>query len=464
MKKLLFPAIIAAMGVALAVAACNANDNAVDVTGLDLDFDAVSVVVGGEAVITAYVSPGNATNQNVQWESSDETIATVDGGVVVGVAPGNAIVTATAEASGQTRTCVVSVTPAPVLVTGIVLSQTTLELVEGTDELITFTLTPEEATDKKVVWESDDTTVALVWEGRVYAKKAGPATITATSRDGGATATCAVTVTPANIPVVGASISKTSMSLIVGETEELSGSTYPSNAGNTNVSWNNDNESVVSFEEGLVTAKSAGKATITITTEEGGFTAKCEITVYDSTADIFGDVSFRTPNLWYAGSQTWSDVVVSTRCSTKNTFDGGTDTAPKIDCRENGSYGVLFSWEAVNQFGDVLCPNGWRVPTAEDFCDLDKILNSAEGCELRATIATMEPYISVWGMEYGGGCSETGWMRNEGINAYYWSQTVDTGGTSNGRYVIGLYSYKDLSVSPISQYSKAYGHHLRCVK
>ena len=85
-------------------------------------------------------------------------------------------------------------------VTGVTLNKTTLTLVKGGTEKLIATVTPDNATDKKVTWSSDNSEVATVsTDGTVTAKSAGKATITVTTNDGNKTATCAVTVTSSGI-------------------------------------------------------------------------------------------------------------------------------------------------------------------------------------------------------------------------------------------------------------------------
>ena len=92
-------------------------------------------------------------------------------------------------------TLTVQAKPAPVSVTGVKLNTETLELFTGNTATLTATVEPDNATNKAVTWESSDTTVATVQDGTVTAVKAGEATITATTKDGGKTDTCTVTVT-----------------------------------------------------------------------------------------------------------------------------------------------------------------------------------------------------------------------------------------------------------------------------
>ncbi|MBQ8831797.1 MAG: DUF4465 domain-containing protein [Oscillospiraceae bacterium] len=88
-------------------------------------------------------------------------------------------------------------------VTGVALDKSELSFDLG-DEVLTATITatvsPEDATNTRVIWESSDDTIATVSKGTVTAVGVGTATITVTTADGGFTATCSVTVTDVNAP------------------------------------------------------------------------------------------------------------------------------------------------------------------------------------------------------------------------------------------------------------------------
>ena len=88
----------------------------------------------------------------------------------------------------------------------------------------------------------------------------------------------------ATIPVSGVSVSPTSVSLNEGGTTQLTATVLPSDATNKNVSWNSNNTSVATVNSsGLVTGVANGSATITVTTEDGGYTATCNVAVSDVT-------------------------------------------------------------------------------------------------------------------------------------------------------------------------------------
>jgi uncharacterized repeat protein (TIGR02543 family) len=84
--------------------------SAVAVTGVSLNKSSTSLTVGGTEILTATIMPSGATNQNVNWSSSNTAVATVNGGTVTAVSAGSATITATTVDGNRTATCTVTVT------------------------------------------------------------------------------------------------------------------------------------------------------------------------------------------------------------------------------------------------------------------------------------------------------------------------------------------------------------------
>ena len=171
------------------------QDETVAVTGIELNKTELTLTEGGSETLTATVTPDNATDKTVTWASNKTDVATVENGVVTAVGEGTA--TITASAGGYEASCVVTVNPATVDVTGVTLDKTSATLYingeSGTNTVtLTVTVTPDNATDKTVTWASNKTDVATVENGVVTAVGEGTATIMATA--GGKSAACTVTV------------------------------------------------------------------------------------------------------------------------------------------------------------------------------------------------------------------------------------------------------------------------------
>jgi len=168
-------------------------------------------------------------------------------------------------------------------VNGVTVSPTVLTLTVGDRQSLQATVSPGDADIKGVRWRSDNTAVASVINGEVTAESPGTAIITVSTEDAGFRAQCAVTVNPVIYRVESVSLNKHALDdFKVGSTETLTPSILPANASNQNVSWVSDNPDVATVNaEGQVRAVAPGTAMITVTTEDGGKTDRCTVTVID---------------------------------------------------------------------------------------------------------------------------------------------------------------------------------------
>ena len=248
-------------------ATCQVN---VSQTGITLSqYNISNLYVGGTANLSASTSP---SGQSVSWSSSNSSVATVsNSGRVTAVGAGSATITAQFVYGGTTysESCSVSV-----IEVSIRISDSSLSMTVGDKEYLSAITSPS---GESISWSSSDSSVASVnSSGRVTAVGAGSTTITATITAGGRTYSdsCWVTVVRPSI-----SISNSSLSMTVGDSEYLSATTSPSGQG---VSWNSSNSSVASVNSsGRVSAVGAGSTTITAEIWVGGheYSATCDIIV-----------------------------------------------------------------------------------------------------------------------------------------------------------------------------------------
>lgn len=167
----------------------------VPVTGVSMSQSSVEMTVGDTRTLGYQISPMNATNKTVSWTSSNNSIATVDAnGKVTALGVGAVTITVTTQDGSFSDVCNVVIAEKVVSVTGVSLDKTSLTLKEGNTSTLGVTISPSDATNKNVTWTSSNNSVATVNNGVVTAVKAGSATITVTTSDGGKTATCNVTV------------------------------------------------------------------------------------------------------------------------------------------------------------------------------------------------------------------------------------------------------------------------------
>ncbi len=189
----------------------------------------------------------------------------------------------------------VSCTADPIAVTGMALSETAHSLAVGTTFCLFCTVTPANATYSSVTWSSSNPAAASVSEeGLVTGISEGDSVITATTEDGSRSASCAVLV---YIPAVsGVTLSPSNLALTAGESGQLTASVTPGAAKNKKVSWTSSDPSRAAVSaSGLVTAIAGGSATITATTEDGGYAAACPVNVYTPTSWVNVAASSSSP-------------------------------------------------------------------------------------------------------------------------------------------------------------------------
>ncbi|RXT06367.1 Ig-like domain-containing protein [Ammoniphilus sp. CFH 90114] len=165
---------------------------------LTLNQTHVTITWGKEDVTLKPVfQPVDATNQQVNWTSTNSHVAKVDkNGKVTAIGIGTATIVATSVDGGFTATCQIKVIDFPVH--SITLDKTKLTLhADGETATLKATIHPADATNKKVQWQTSNPSIASVnSKGVVTPLKAGTATITVSTVDGGKKATCTVTVIP----------------------------------------------------------------------------------------------------------------------------------------------------------------------------------------------------------------------------------------------------------------------------
>lgn len=247
----------------------------IEPTSITLDQSELTIKVGKTATLTPTIEPADATNKNVTWSSSDETVATVSDGVVTGVKPGTAEITAKT-ANGLTTKATVKVEEIPV--TKITLPTTEASMTIGGTMDLKPMIEPADATNTHISWSSSDSNVATVdANGRVTAKGAGTATITGTAASG-VTVTLVVTVSDDVIEVTAVTLDKNEATIKVGKSLQLTATIEPSGATDQKLEWTSSDSDIAIVTDGRVTGVAPGKVTITVKTTNGK-TATCTITV-----------------------------------------------------------------------------------------------------------------------------------------------------------------------------------------
>ena len=278
--------LVSANHVGTATITCTANDGSgvsascevsvmIPVTGVKLDKSSLSLFVNKEATLTATILPDNATDKTVTWTSSNTDVATVSSdGKVTAKAKGTTVITCTSnDNSKASASCSLTVV---IPVASITLDKSELTLYLYEEATLTATVLPEDATNKAVEWQSDNSDVAAVSnDGKVTAKAEGTTTITCTAKDGGgATSSCVVNVIIRPTAIVLPATAEVTR----GETISLTPTVTPANAMTT-LTWTSDDESIATVDaDGVVTGVKKGMTFIVVKTDNG-LEAECKLTV-----------------------------------------------------------------------------------------------------------------------------------------------------------------------------------------
>lgn len=257
------------------------------VDALTLDEESLELTEGDSRTLTAVIGPDDATDRTVDWSSSDESVVTVTAdGTVTALRPGEAVVKVSAhDGSGLEASCSVKVVRRIIPVTEVVLKSDVAECTEGDEVCLSVAYSPDDATDPEVTWSVSDPSMAeMTAPGIFRILAAGEVTVTVTVRtpDGAEkSASVKLKAAPRIYLVESIDLSVGEVDLTAGETLQLSALVGPAHATNRGVRWAVSDEAIATVSgSGLLTAISAGTATVTATALDGsGVVAECIVRV-----------------------------------------------------------------------------------------------------------------------------------------------------------------------------------------
>jgi uncharacterized protein YjdB len=258
--------------------------------------DKVPLAIGEAKTITANIKPEDGLDKvKLEWRTSDKEVVYIDTytdrsvTVIAGKKGGHAVITAVNQDNVVVGFSHISVQQ-PVI--SIALSETsiTTSLNSGRIQL-RATCAPDDAINKKVNWDSSDTSKATVDDnGLVTIKKTGTVSIIASSDDNPSVkAICNINIL---VPVGSIALDETTKEMYSGQTARLGYTILPVNASNAAVTWTSTNTSVATVDgTGLVTAKGVGSTVIILRSVDKGLSVYCTINVKRVATGLKLDVS-----------------------------------------------------------------------------------------------------------------------------------------------------------------------------
>ena len=171
------------------------------------------------------------------------------------------------------------------------------------------------------------------------------------SASGVSVTSVAATLTVDPVSVTGVTLDETELALYTGDNATLTATVELSNATNKYVTWSSDKPEVATVENGKVTAKAAGTATISVTTQDGGKTATCKVTVTQSTYSISADTTALNFGSAYTGytqpaaqtvtvENTGNQPVILTQPSSTDNFEVGALSTTTLAAGETATFTV----------------------------------------------------------------------------------------------------------------------------
>ncbi len=259
----------------------------VKVQGITLNSENAEVQLNQKITLVATLNPKSPTNNTIMWESDNEFVATVsDKGVVEALDYGTANISVITEEGHFKATCKITVVE-PIAVESVSLKKSNLTIDKGETFQLEYTILPQNAANKKVKWDTDDSDIATVSDnGLVTAIDYGTAEITVTTEDGAKTAVCNILIP---VPVKSVTLNCTDTAISQSEKVQLLADVKPDNAYNKDVKWSSSDDNIATVSQsGLVSPVANGNITITATTVSGSKTATCNIKIGNGTG-INGD-------------------------------------------------------------------------------------------------------------------------------------------------------------------------------
>ncbi len=255
------------------------------VTGISLSETSLSLNGYGDTkALYASISPGNAENQGVIWKSSDRQTVSVNNGVVTALKNGNAVITAVTEDGGYKSECKVTAEGIK-QAEGITLDKTSVLLEgDGSSGTLSVNAIPEGAHIPDIIWASSDENVVIAdKDGNIFPVANGRADIKAQTEDGAFMAICHVTVQGVSKEVGVLSVEFTESLLELdnkNKKHQLNTIIKPESAANKEcVYYSEDNSVAVVDDKGMVKATGNGKTNICVISNDGRYTASCQVHV-----------------------------------------------------------------------------------------------------------------------------------------------------------------------------------------
>ncbi|RKO69150.1 hypothetical protein D7322_23225 [Sphingobacterium puteale] len=266
----------------------------VSLAALKLQVSKTTLAPEEEVEITYIIEPTDLSDTDpleIEWNSSDNQVCTVNGGKLKAVGIGTAKVTAEIKGTAIKGELTIYVQPVPI--GSIELSPAQAELHVGKELSLHVKVLPVNADNKTLVWSSSNPQVATVTGGVVKGVKVGTTTIKVATMDGEKSAFCTVTVKSVTVDHI--ILSAHSLVMVAGQQRQIIATVVPEEAKERNITWVSSDNSIATVDaHGQVTGKKPGTAIINaISVANPQIYASCNLAVMNPEDQVFTVLSNR---------------------------------------------------------------------------------------------------------------------------------------------------------------------------
>ncbi|MBP5684395.1 MAG: DUF5011 domain-containing protein [Bacilli bacterium] len=312
----------------------NVVNKMIYVSSIKTEKESYSLYIGDSVIVRPTVEPDDATDKTLIWTSSDEKIATVSNGKIVGVGKGETTITIKDSLEKVSKTIKVIVKEV-VTISFSLNGSKELTIDEGS----TFT----EPGFKAIGSDGKDYSSKVTVSGKVDTSKVGKYTLTYTLKMGTEEIelTRVVNVVKKTIPVKTIKTDKDSYTLEVGGAVNIKTTIEPSDATNKSLTWSSSNTKVVKVSNGQIQGVAKGTANITIKDSSGNVSKTVKVTVKEVVTLTFSLKGKKEMSLEVGTS--YKEPGYSATGSDGNDYSKNVTVSGKVDTSKVGKYTLTYT-------------------------------------------------------------------------------------------------------------------------
>lgn len=340
------------------------NDDDAQITNIAFERSEYAIKIGESLSLKVIHTPESLPAHNYVWLSSTPDVVSVEKGTIKGESIGESTIkVVSSENQNLSTSCLVKVLP--IDVSGIKIADVP-NLKVGEETIVSYTILPENATYKDVIWSVDNPSiVAIDDDGRLKGIAIGKTKVVVKVKDTNIADACIVEVIPT--PVTGVEC-EDEIKVLIGESEKVNASVQPENATNKTAIWSSRNINIATVDKnGAVFGVAKGNTTVEIKTEEGEFKDICSVAVCEIDEFVTASTFVGTEGSTSSGFYSYLRLNFDTNTNQKVNIDriiltdeSGVVKGVEANIGSVKSYSVKFITQMQNDF-NTFPAKGWKV-------------------------------------------------------------------------------------------------------